>query len=72
MKPTREFPVDGAAGVLLLSMLLDTDADALPPEPREWSGEQPPSQTEILQLTMQHLISNPVKGMRAQLRLVRR
>ena len=63
--------VDGAAGVLLLSLLLDTDAHSPMPEAREWSGEEPPSQTEMLQRTLKRLAVNPVKGVRAQLRLVR-
>lgn len=68
---THHATIDGAAGVILLSMLLDTDADTPAPEAREWTGEQPPSQGELLQQTLRHLALNPVKGMRAQLRLVR-
>ncbi|CAN5609142.1 wax ester/triacylglycerol synthase family O-acyltransferase [soil metagenome] len=63
--------VDGAAGVLLLSMLLDTEPNTPTPEAHEWSGEQPPSQSELLQQTLRRLAVNPVKGMRVQLRLVR-
>jgi diacylglycerol O-acyltransferase / wax synthase len=63
--------VDGAAGVLLLSLLLDTDANAVSPEAREWSGERPPSNSELLQQTLHRLVANPVKGVRTQLRLVR-
>ena len=68
---THHATIDGAAGVILLSMLLDTDPNTPTPEPREWSGEAPPSQSELLQQTLRHLALNPVKGMRAQLRLVR-
>jgi diacylglycerol O-acyltransferase len=63
--------IDGAAGVILLNMLTSTDPNAPAPEPVEWKGEQPPSQSELLQHTLQHLASNPVKGMRMQLKLVR-
>ncbi len=63
--------IDGAAGVLLLSMLTSTDPDAPPPEAVEWKGERPPSQSEMLQHTLQNLAGNPVKGVRLQLRLVR-
>jgi WS/DGAT/MGAT family acyltransferase len=63
--------IDGAAGVILLNMLTDTDPNAPAPEPVEWKGEQPPSQSELLQHTLQHLAPNPVKGMRMQLKLVR-
>ena len=68
---THHATIDGAAGVILLSMLLDTDANAPAPVTHEWSGEQPPSQSAILQQTLQRLVANPVKGVRAQLRLVR-
>lgn len=63
--------IDGAAGVLLLSMLTTTDPDMPLPEPVEWHGEQAPSQSELLQHTLQHLAANPVKGVRLQLKLVR-
>lgn len=68
---THHATVDGAAGVLLLGMLLDTDANAPAPEAVEWNREQPPSQGELIQKTLQRLAVNPVKGMRTQLRLVR-
>ena len=63
--------IDGAAGVILLNMLTSTDPNAPAPEAVEWQGEQPPSQSELLQYTLQHLATNPVKGMRMQLKLVR-
>ena len=63
--------IDGAAGVILLNMLTSTERDTPMPEATEWKGEQPPSQSELLQHTLQHLASNPVKGMRLQLKLVR-
>ena len=63
--------IDGAAGVILLNMLTSTDPAAPAPEPQEWRGEHPPSANELLQLTLQNLALNPVKGMRLQLKLVR-
>ncbi len=68
---THHATIDGASGVILLSMLLDTEADTPTPETREWTGEHPPSQTDLLQQTMRRLATNPVKAMRVQLRLVR-
>jgi len=68
---THHATIDGAAGVLLLSLLLDTEANTPLPERHEWNGEQPPSHGELLQQTLRRLALNPVKGMRAQLRLVR-
>lgn len=64
--------IDGAAGVILLNMLTDTDPNAPgPEEPEPWVGEPTPSDLELLQLTARNLAMNPVKGMRLQLRLVR-
>ncbi|MDO8364905.1 MAG: wax ester/triacylglycerol synthase family O-acyltransferase [Actinomycetota bacterium] len=63
--------IDGAAGVLLLSMLTSTDPSAPVPASVDWDGERPPSQSELLQHTLQNLASNPVKGLRLQLKLVR-
>jgi diacylglycerol O-acyltransferase / wax synthase len=63
--------IDGAAGVILLNMLTSTDPNAPAPVAVEWKGEHPPSQSELLQYTLQHLATNPVKGMRMQLKLVR-
>ena len=63
--------IDGAAGVILLNMLTDTDPNSPAPEAVEWKGEQPPSQSELLQHTLHNLVTNPVKGVRMQLKLVR-
>ena len=68
---THHATIDGAAGVILLNMLTDTDPNTPAPVATEWEGEQPPSQSELLQHTLQSLASNPVKGMRLQLKLVR-
>lgn len=68
---THHSTIDGAAGVLLLSLLTDTDPNAPIPEPVEWQGEPIPTDSELLQRTARHLVSNPVKGMRLSLRMVR-
>ncbi len=68
---THHSTIDGAAGVLLLNMMLDKEPDADPLELIDWTGEQVPSDRELLRLTARHLVENPVKGMRLQLRLVR-
>ena len=69
---THHSTIDGASGVILLNMLTDLDPDAANTlEPVPWSGEPVPSQVEMLQTTMVHLASNPLKGLRLQLRLVR-
>jgi len=68
---THHSTIDGAAGVLLLSMLTDTEPDAPLPETLEWSGDRVPTDAELLQRTAKHLVTNPVKGMRLSLRIVR-
>ncbi len=68
---THHATIDGAAGVILLNMLTDTDPNTPAPEAIEWKGEQPPSQSELLQHTLHNLVTNPVKGVRLQLRMVR-
>jgi diacylglycerol O-acyltransferase len=69
---THHATIDGASGVILLNMLTDLDPDAVNTlEPVPWTGEPVPTQREMLQTTMVHLASNPLKGIRLQLRLVR-
>ncbi|MFM8381062.1 MAG: wax ester/triacylglycerol synthase domain-containing protein, partial [Actinomycetota bacterium] len=62
--------IDGAAGMLLLNMLTESEPDADPQlEPVEWEPEQLPNPLELLQRTIGSLVANPVKAMRLQLRL---
>jgi WS/DGAT/MGAT family acyltransferase len=68
---THHATIDGAAGVILLNMLTETDPGAPDPEPVEWAGEAVPSAGELLQLTARRLAANPVRGMRLQLQLIR-
>jgi diacylglycerol O-acyltransferase / wax synthase len=68
---THHATIDGAAGVILMNMLNDTDPEAPLPEVVEWAGEQQPTPSEMLQHTLQHLAANPVKGLRLQLKVVR-
>ncbi len=68
---THHATVDGAAGVLLLTMLTDTQPDAPTPEPVAWDPEPIPSDFDLLKRTAVHLAANPVKAARLQLRLVR-
>jgi WS/DGAT/MGAT family acyltransferase len=66
---THHATIDGASGVILLSMLTDTTPDAAPLEPVEWHGEPIPSDTMLLERTMRHLVANPLKAARVYLRL---
>lgn len=64
--------IDGAAGVMLLKMFTDTEADATWEfEPIEWHGEPAPSDADLLKRTVSNLVANPVKAVRLNLRLVR-
>ena len=64
--------IDGAAGVILLNMLTETDPDVVDDsEPMAWDGEAVPSALELLQMTASNLVANPVKGMRLQLKILR-
>ena len=63
--------VDGAAGVILLNMLTETDPNQDGDlEPVIWHGEAVPADMELLKRTVQSLVTNPVKAARLQLRLV--
>ncbi len=64
--------IDGAAGMILLNMLTDTDPNApAPGEPEPFVGEPIPSDFELLQMTARSLASHPAKNLRLQLRLLR-
>ncbi len=69
---THHATIDGAAGVMMMQMFNQTERDApWPYEPVEWEGEEIPTDTELLRRTVAHLMVNPVKAARLQLRLVR-
>lgn len=62
--------IDGAAGMLLLNMVTESEPDSPEyPDPIPWEPEPIPSPIELLQRTFTSLASNPVKAMRLQLRL---
>ena len=68
---THHATIDGASGVLLLGILTDPSPDAPMPEHVDWVGEAVPSDRELLDRTVRHLMTNPVKGMRLSLRMIR-
>ncbi|MCB0966977.1 MAG: wax ester/triacylglycerol synthase family O-acyltransferase [Ilumatobacter sp.] len=64
--------IDGAAGVIMLRMMTELAPDAeFPFVEVPWRGEPVPSDAELLQHTMKHLMANPVKATRLSLRMVR-
>ena len=69
---THHATIDGAAGVLMLKLMTAATADApWPYEPIEWEGEPLPTDGELLKRSINHLVSNPVKGARLSLRILR-
>ena len=68
---THHATIDGASGVLLLGMLTDPSPDAPMPDHVDWVGEAVPSDRDLLERTMRNLATNPLKGMRLSLRMLR-
>jgi WS/DGAT/MGAT family acyltransferase len=68
---THHATIDGASGVILLSMLTEQTADTPLPERTDWVGEPVPSDRDLLDRTVRHLAVNPIKGMRLSLRMVK-
>ncbi len=64
--------IDGASGVIMLKILTDPSRDAeWTMEPAEWTGEVIPRDADLLKSAIRTLVTNPVKGARLQLKLVR-
>ncbi|WP_420451137.1 wax ester/triacylglycerol synthase family O-acyltransferase [Ilumatobacter sp.] len=64
--------IDGASGVMMLRILTDPERDAeWTREPVPWKGEAIPSDIDLLSATVRHLVANPVKAARLQLKLIR-
>ena len=62
--------VDGAAGVIMLNMLTDSDPGATGhPEPVAWNPEPVPTDMDLLRRTALSFARRPLKGMRTQLRI---
>lgn len=72
LQKTHHATIDGASGVIMLRMFTDLAPDAeYSYEAKEWQGEVPPSQSEMLQRATRNLAMNPVRGIRLGLGLVR-
>jgi WS/DGAT/MGAT family acyltransferase len=67
--------IDGASGVELIQLLLETEADAPPPEPsREvepWTADEPPGALELLGRTALGYATRPQKMLELQVQLLR-
>jgi WS/DGAT/MGAT family acyltransferase len=69
---THHSAIDGAAGVLMLHTLADTEPDPSDPlQPVAWAPEQVPSELDLLLRTLRHAATNPIKAVQIQARLVR-
>ena len=72
LQKTHHATIDGASGVIMLRMFTDLTPDAeCGYKSKPWTGEEPPSQAEMLQRATMHLVTNPVKGVRLGLGLLR-
>ena len=72
LQKTHHATIDGASGVIMLRMFTDLTPDAeCGYKSKLWTGEEPPSQAEMLQRATMHLVTNPVKGVRLGLGLLR-
>ena len=64
--------IDGASGVMMLTLMNDLSPDAEPPgESPPWRPEPIPSDLELLRLAIANLVRNPAQAARVQLRMVR-
>lgn len=66
---THHATIDGAAGVVMLTLLLDSDpaGDEVPPDDGSWKPEPIPTDLELLQLTMGSFLQRPYRLARFQL-----
>lgn len=66
---THHATIDGAAGVVMLSLLLDADpaGDDVPPDDGSWRPEAIPSDAELLQRTLASFVRRPYRLARFQL-----
>ena len=72
LQKTHHATIDGASGVIMRRMFTDLTPDAeYGYKSKPWTGEEPPSQAEMLQRATMHLVTNPVKGVRLGLGLLR-
>ena len=72
LQKTHHATIDGAAGVIVLKMLTDDAPDAeWALEAQPWEGEAAPQRRELLQTAARNLVTNPVRGMRLSLNVVR-
>ena len=72
LQKTHHATMDGALGMMMLKMFTDVAPDVEHGyERREWEGEEPPSQAELLQSALRNLAMNPVRGVRLSLSVIR-
>ena len=72
LQKTHHATIDGAAGVIAMLMFADDGPEGewhFTEQP--WTGEQPPSQSELLNKALGNLVMNPVRGTRLGLKMVR-
>ncbi len=72
LQKTHHATIDGAAGVIMLKMFTDDARDTeYELEAKEWVGEQPPTNAQMLQRAMMNMATNPARGARVSLNMIR-
>ncbi len=72
LQKTHHATIDGAAGVIMLKLFTDEARDTeWKLEAREWFGEEPPSDADMLLRAIKNIALNPFRGTRLGLRIVR-
>ncbi len=72
LQKTHHATIDGAAGVIMLKLFTDESRDATSKfEVQEWQGEEPPSDSFMLQRAAKNIAINPIRGARLGLKIMR-
>ena len=72
LQKTHHATIDGASGVIMMTMITDESRDAewkLIDQP--WTGELPPPNAELVATAIKNIVANPVRGARLSLNVVR-
>ena len=72
LQKTHHATIDGAAGVIMLKLFTDEARDSEANfEALEWAGEEPPSDSYMLQRAAKNIAVNPIRGARLGLKIMR-
>ncbi len=72
LQKTHHATIDGAAGVIMLKLFTDESRDSKTSfEAQPWEGEEPPTDSYMLQHAVKNIAVNPVRGARLGLKIMR-